>query len=84
MDEWIKTLIEENLDPVHFELINNSHKHAGHAGDDGSGQTHFKLIVVSEMFQGHTRVECQRMVTDVLKEPLNNGLHAIEMRLSTP
>ena len=84
MDEQIKRIIEENLDPVEYELINESHKHAGHAGDDGSGQTHYKLIVVSNAFSDCNRIQRQRMVMDLLKEPFSQGLHAISMKLSTP
>ena len=84
MDEQIKRIIEENLNPVHYELINESHKHAGHAGDDGSGQTHYKLIVVSNAFKDCTRIQRQRMVMDLLKRPFSQSLHAISMTLSTP
>ncbi len=84
MDELIKRLVEENLEPVNFELINESHKHLGHAGDDGSGQTHYKLIVVSHVFKGQSRVERQRAVMQVLKDAFDSGLHAISMKLSTP
>ncbi len=84
MDELIKRLVEENLDPVEFELINESHRHVGHAGDDGSGQTHYKLIVVSSMFEGRSRIERQRLVMQVLESAFSKGLHAITMQLSTP
>ena len=84
MDDLIKRLVEENLNPVHFELINESYKHKGHAGDDGSGQTHYKLIVVSSVFENQSRVERQRHVMQVLKDAFFSGLHAISMKLSTP
>ena len=84
MDKLIKRLIEENFDPVEFELINESHKHVGHAGDDGSGQTHYKLMVVSSIFEGLSRIQRQRLVMDVLEGAFSKGLHAITMQLSTP
>ena len=84
MDDLIKQIVEENLSPTHYELINESHKHAGHAGDDGSGQTHYKLIVVSSIFGVCSRVERQRMVMEHLKPAFSKGLHAISMKLSTP
>ena len=84
MDDLIKSIIEENFAPVQMELINESHKHAGHAGDDGSGQTHYKLIVVSNTFDGKSRVEQQRIVLSALEKAFNQGLHTISLKLSTP
>ena len=84
MDDLIKHLIEENLNPVDFKLVNESHKHAGHAGDDGSGQTHYKLIVVSKDFTGKSRIERQRSVFEILQPAFSKGLHAVSMKLSTP
>jgi BolA protein len=84
MDDLIKKLIEENFNPVEFELVNESRKHLGHAGDDGSGQTHYKLMVVSEMFQNRSRIDRQRAVMKVLNPAFSKGLHAVSMKLSAP
>lgn len=84
MNDLIKSLIEENLQPSHLEIINESHKHKGHAGDDGSGQTHYKLIIVSGVFSGKSRVEKERTVLQCLEKAFERGLHAISMKLSTP
>lgn len=84
IETLIKRTLEENLQIQHLEVINESHKHAGHAGDDGSGQTHFKLIVVSRDFEGCGRIDRQRQVNDLLSEAFLAGLHAVSMRLLTP
>ncbi|HOO82515.1 MAG TPA: BolA family protein [Alphaproteobacteria bacterium] len=84
MDELIKRLVEENLHPTHMELINESHKHADHAGDNGSGQTHYKLIIVSEAYKGLSRIECHRITMVILDEAFKDGLHALSLKLSTP
>ena len=84
MDDQIKAVIQTEFSPVHFELINESHKHVGHAGDDGSGQTHYILIVVSDKFKGCTRLESQRMVMSELKGFFDQGLHAVQLKLSSP
>ena len=83
MEQKITKAIEEGLSPTRLEVINESYKHAGHAGDDGSGQTHFKLIIVSDGFTGHGRVQRQRMVNTMLKNLFEDGLHAISMQLFT-
>lgn len=83
-EQIIRDIIEKRFNPVHYELINESHKHAGHAGDDGSGQTHFKLMVVSHAFSSLNRVEAQRAVLDALDLAFDSGLHAISLKLSAP
>ena len=84
MDDLIKSLVEKHLEPIEYELINESHKHAGHAGDDGSGQTHYKLIVVSRIFENFSRIEAQRHVYTILESAFKQGLHAISLHLSAP
>ena len=83
MEEKIKKAIEDAFSPSHLEIINESHKHAGHAGDDGSGQTHFKLIVVSNEFSGCDRVQRQRMLNASICDLFEEGLHAISMKIFT-
>lgn len=84
IEQEIKKIIEAQFTPTHLEVINESHKHAGHAGDDGSGQTHFKLIVVSVDFQDLSRVERQKEVNKTLVSLFDRGLHALSMRLLSP
>ena len=80
----IKQKIEDNLKPVHFEIINESDRHIGHAGHDGSGESHFKLMVVSSAFDGCSRVQRHRQVYDLLDGAFSMGLHALSMQLYTP
>ncbi|MES3036284.1 MAG: BolA family protein [Bdellovibrionota bacterium] len=79
----------KNLNPVHLELVDESHKHSGHAKrmgiTDGEPiETHFKLVMVSPMFQGKSRVERSQMVYGMLGEEFKNGLHALSQALHTP
>lgn len=80
----IQRIIEEKFAPEHFELINESDYHKGHAGHDGSGQSHFKLIVVSPVFAEHNRVQRHRVVNDSLKALFSQGLHALTLKLYSP
>ncbi len=84
IEEKIKHLLEKEFSPTHLQVVNESHKHAGHAGDDGSGQTHFKLKVVSVDFGGKSRVQRQRLVNQAIGGLFDEGLHAVSMQLSTP
>jgi len=84
MDDKIKQAIEKELMPEHLEIINESGEHAGHAGDDGSGETHYKLIVVSSRFKDHNRVQRQRLMNAAVSKLFEEGLHALTMKLLTP
>jgi len=83
MEEKIKNAVEAAMDVHEMQLVNESHKHAGHAGDDGTGQTHFKLMVVSPVFEGHNRVQRQRLINAALSKCFEEGLHAISLKLLT-
>lgn len=85
-DERIKNILQQ-LNPVIFELKNDSAKHAGHAdhmGVEPTGETHYKLKIVSEVFKGMGRVDRQRKVYDLLRSEFNSGLHALELKTLTP
>lgn len=75
----------QNLNPIHMDLKDDSHKHAGHVehlGDQaGVGETHFHLTLVSEKFEGLSRIDRQRLVNDLLSDEFKNGLHALQMKL---
>ncbi len=83
IETLITEALQEHLDIHHMELVNESHKHHGHTGDDGSGQTHFKLMVVSDDFCACSRIERQRKVYGLLEDTFSEGLHAISMNLHT-
>ena len=62
--------------PSVLEVVNESHKHAGHAGDDGSGESHFHITIRAEAFQALSRVAGHRAVQAALGD-LNSRVHAM-------
>jgi BolA family transcriptional regulator, general stress-responsive regulator len=72
------------LAPSHLEVINDSHHHAGHMGDDGTGESHFTVIVESDRFVGLSRVQRQRLVNQALAELLSSRIHALAIRARAP
>jgi len=76
--------IEEALAPAQLEIIDDSHRHAGHAGHDGHGESHFRVLVVSDAFAGKSRVERQRLVYDLLAAELQDRVHALSLTTRTP
>lgn len=84
MEEQIKSKLESAFGAGSFTLVNDSHRHHGHAGDDGSGETHFRVTVISDAFAGTSRIDRQRMVYEVLADEFKAGLHALNVKaLST-
>lgn len=75
----IKEKVQQELKPTLVELVNESHMHSGPANE-----SHYKLVVVSEVFEDMSRVERQQKVYGLLKDEFSSGLHALTMRLKTP
>jgi BolA family transcriptional regulator, general stress-responsive regulator len=80
----IKQKITDHLNPAYYELHNESEKHAGHAGHDGSGESHFRLFIVSSRFEGYNRIARHRMIYEALDGLFCQGLHALSIRALTP
>lgn len=72
------------LAPVRLDIVNDSHLHSGHGGDDGSGETHFSVYIVSEKFMSMSRVARHRFVFDILKKSLEIMPHSIVVRARSP
>jgi BolA protein len=80
----IETQLRAALSPVSMSLIDESGKHAGHAGARPGGETHYRLTLVSTAFDGLSRVARQRLVYGALREEFDTGLHALSLDLKTP
>lgn len=76
--------IEAELAPVRVTLQNDSDQHAGHAGHDGSGESHFALLVVSDAFAGLNRVQRQRLVFRAVGDLMDGRVHALQIQALTP
>ena len=72
------------LAPTGLAVINDSAKHHGHAGDDGSGESHFTVEIEAPAFAGMSRLERQRAVNKALGELLRDRIHALAIRARAP
>lgn len=72
------------LAPTALTVSNDSHLHAGHLGDDGSGESHFTVAVESAAFTGLSRVARQRLVNRALADLLAGRIHALAIRATAP
>ena len=84
VEDNIRAKLEGHFQPVRLVVENQSHLHAGHAGDDGTGETHFAVEIVAEAFRGQSRVACHRMVHHILEEDLSTRIHALSIVAKAP
>ncbi|MCR2835076.1 BolA family transcriptional regulator [Qipengyuania sp. RS5-5] len=82
--EEIEDLLRAAFAPTRLEVINDSAKHSGHSGDDGSGESHFTIVIESAAFVGVSRLERQRMVNRSLGDIPGQRVHALAIKASTP
>ncbi len=81
----IEARLTEAFQPDTLIVQNDSAQHAGHMGDDGSGESHFTVHVVSAAFEGQTRVSRQRLVNRALDDLLRSGsVHALAIKARAP
>ena len=66
--------------PSELEILDDSHKHAGHSGARPEGETHYTVRIVSAAFAGQTRVAMQRAVLAALQPEFETGLHALSIK----
>ncbi|TAL31325.1 BolA family protein [Phenylobacterium sp.] len=70
--------------PTRLEIVDESHRHAGHAGAREGGESHFNVTIESAAFAGAARVARQRMVYHALAEELAGPLHALSVKALAP
>ena len=92
----IKTTMETKLRdayaPQRLEVIDESHLHAGHHHEesghhvtyDGTGETHFRVRIVSGVFEGMSRIDRHRSVNALLSDELKAGVHALAIEPAAP
>ena len=80
----IEQRLQSALSPLHLAVINDSAKHRGHMGDDGTGESHFTVEIVAAAFAGQSRVNRQRLVNKALADVLAEKVHALAIKAKAP
>jgi len=70
--------------PTQLAVINDSAQHHGHAGHDGSGESHFTVEIESAAFAGASRLQRQRMVNAALGDIPGQRVHALTIKARAP
>jgi BolA family transcriptional regulator, general stress-responsive regulator len=80
----IRSRLDAALSPTRLELMDESARHAGHAGARPEGETHFRLTIVADTFAGKRLVDRQRMVYTALGDLMRTDIHALSITALTP
>ena len=84
VQDQITARLTTALNPTHLTVVNESGLHAGPMGDDGTGETHFRVEVETPTFEGLNRVARQRLVNQALAELLSTKIHALAIKARAP
>lgn len=80
----IERLLLAVFAPTHLAVINDSARHHGHSGDDGSGESHFTVEIESAAFAGISRLQRQRMINAALGDIPGQRVHALAIKARAP
>lgn len=80
----ITTRLVAAFSPSRLDVVNDSGRHAGHMGDDGSGESHFTVTIESAAFAGLSRLDRQRAVNRALGDLPGGRVHALAIRATAP
>jgi BolA protein len=82
--EEMRQLLTEAFAPTALTIINDSAKHSGHMGDDGSGESHFTIVIEAAAFAPMNRLARQRAVIAALGDIVGQRVHAVAIKASVP
>jgi BolA protein len=84
MANRMRQKLEAAFQPLRLEIVDESARHAGHAGARPQGETHYRITLVAAVFAGQSRLARQRRVNEALAEELQGGVHALAMTVLAP
>jgi BolA protein len=76
--------LQRTFRPIRLDVINESHLHAGHRTSPGTGESHFRVLIVSPLFAGKSRLQRHRLVNEALAAELKGKVHALALDLRAP
>ncbi len=80
----LRRKLEAGFGPQSLHIVDDSDKHAGHAGAREGGESHFTITIVAPAFAGLNRVARQRLVYATLAEELAGPVHALSLKALAP
>ncbi len=83
-EQRIREKLMVALEPVRLDVVNESELHAGHRSSPGTGESHFRILIVSPKFAGKSRIARHRLVNEALAEELAGPIHALALTTYAP
>jgi stress-induced morphogen len=80
----LQAVLTRTFAPVLVRVVDDSARHAGHAGAQPGGETHYSVLLVSQAFRDMNRVARSRAVHAALEAEFTGGMHALALTLRTP
>lgn len=80
----LEAILRQAFAPSVLRVVDDSARHAGHAGARPEGETHYSVLIVTEAFRGLSRVARSREVHRALAAELSGGMHALALTLRAP
>jgi BolA protein len=84
VQQTITAKLQHAFAPESVDVVDESDQHAGHAGHRDSGESHFRIYIVSQAFAGKSRIDRHRMINTVLADDLAGGVHALAIHADAP
>ena len=84
IEDTIRTKLMIGLEPIRLDVINESELHAGHRSSPGTGDSHWRIVVVSARFAEQSRLARHRMINELLAEELSGKIHALAVHAYAP
>jgi BolA family transcriptional regulator, general stress-responsive regulator len=84
VETTIREKLTEAFAPTRLDVINESHLHAGHRNSPGTGESHFRVLIVSSAFAGASRVARHRAINKLLEAELKGKVHALALNVYAP
>jgi BolA protein len=82
--DLITRKLTEAFCPESLRVVDESHRHEGHAGHRPGGESHFRVYIVAQAFVGKSRLERHRLVNAALSGELAGGVHALAIHAAAP
>jgi BolA protein len=80
----LRALLTARFSPLALDIVDESARHAGHAGARPGGETHYQVLMVADAFRGMSRLARSRAVHEALAGEFADGLHALALTLRAP
>jgi BolA protein len=84
VENMIREKLRKAFAPTELQVVNDSHRHAGHGSSPGTGESHFSVLVVAPVFAGKSRLARHRMVNAALAAELTGPVHALAITALAP